>query len=191
MTTNKNTGLDNYRFFGLDNYRFVNIDERYGDEVPVEIQDYMTINPDGRFFEWEDGIYERIDGIGVMIAEVRMPYLEEGETPRVSRDFVESVMDTICVEGGLTNCWAWLSDYDPEKLEFSLRVRMDEEEGKICIYRVTEEVIRRGVRIILSGETDVPIEAVRMYAREWRYLDVDPVDADAVIQVGLFGRVIF
>ena len=181
------------KFFGLsqESYPFVNIDERFGDRVPVRLADYENFNPGGGFFEWEDGIYERIDGIGVMIAEVRMPYLEEGETPRVSRDFVESVMDTICVEGGLTNCWAWLSDYDPEKLEFSLQVRMDEEEGKICIYRVTEEVIRRGVEIILSGETDVPIEAVRMYAREWRYLDVDPVDADAVIQVGLFGRVIF
>jgi len=180
------------KYFGIDNsYQYMNLDERYGDRVPVKLSDYEEFNPSGSFFEWEDGIYERIDGIGVMIAEVRMPYLEERETPRVSRDFVESVMDTICVEGGLTNCWAWLSDYDPEKLEFSLRVRMDEEEGKICIYRVTEEVIRRGVRIILSGETDVPIEAVRMYAREWRYLDVDPVNADAVIQVGLFGRVIF
>ena len=180
------------KYFGIDNsYQYMNLDERYGDRVPVKLADYEELNPSGSFFEWEDGIYERIDGIGVMIAEVRMPYLEEGETPRVSRDFVESVMDTICVEGGLTNCWAWLSDYDPEKLEFSLRVRMDEEEGKICIFHVTEETIRRGVRLILSGETDVPIEAVRMYAREWRYLDVDPVDADAVIQVGLFGRVIF
>lgn len=190
MTTNKNTGLDN-RFFGIDDYRFVNIDERYGDEVPVEIQDYMRFNPEGHFFEWLDGIYEEVDGVGVKVAVVRLPCLGEGELPVVSRDFVESVMDTICIEGGVTNCWAWLSDYDPEKLEFSLRVRMDEEEGKICIYRVTEEVIRRGVRIILSGETDVPLEAVRLYAREWRYLDVDPVDADAVIQVGLFGRVIF
>ena len=180
------------KYFGIDNsYQYMNLDERYGDRVPVKLADYEEFNPSGSFFEWEDGIYERIDGIGVMIAEVRMPYLEEGETPRVSRDFVESVMDTICVEGGPTNCWAWLSDYDPEKLEFSLRVRMDEEEGKICIYRVTIETIQRGVQRILSGETEVPLEAVRMYAREWRYLDVDPVDADAVIQVGLFGRVIF
>ena len=63
--TNKNTGLDNCRFFGINNYRFVNIDERYGDEgVPVEIQDYMSLNPDGRFFEWSDGLYEEVDGVG-------------------------------------------------------------------------------------------------------------------------------
>ena len=91
------------KYFGIDNsYQYMNLDERYGDRVPVKLADYEELNPSGSFFEWEDGIYERIDGIGVMIAEVRMPYLEEGETPRVSRDFVESVMDTICVEGGLS-----------------------------------------------------------------------------------------
>lgn len=199
MTTNKNTGLDNCRFANLDNYRFVNIDERYGDEVPVEIQDYMRFNPDGHFFEWLDGIYEQIDGVGVKIAAVRLPCLGEGELPAVSRYFAEAVIIG-CIEGGATNCWARVLAYRPEKLTATLQMIPDEledcirsgelEEGSTGRYRVTIETIQRGVELILSGETDVPLETVRMYARDW-YIDMDSVEADMILQVGLFGKVIF
>lgn len=197
MTTN--AGLDNCRFANLDNYRFVNIDERYGDEVPVEIQDYMSLNPDGRFFEWMDGLYEEIDGIGVKVAAVRLPCLGEGELPSISRYFAEAVIIG-CVEGGATNLWARVLEYQPESLTATLQMLPDEledcirsgelEEGSTGIYRVTIETIQRGIQRILSGETDIPLETIRMYAREW-YLDVDSVEADRILQVGLFGRVIF
>ena len=179
------------KYFGIDNsYQYMNLDERYGDRVPVKLSDYEEFNPSGSFFEWEDGIYEEVDGIGVMIAEVRMPYLEEGETPRVSRQFVESVIVT-CIEGGATNRWARVLDYQPEGLTATLQIRSGELEGGATgIYRVTAETIRQGVNLILSGETDVPLETVRLYAREW-YLDVDSVEADMILQVGIFGKVIF
>ena len=189
MTTNKNTGLDNCRFANLDNYRFVNIDERYGDQVPVEIQDYMSLNPDGRFFEWSDGLYEEIDGVGVKIAVVRLPLLGEGELPAVSRYFAEAVIG--CIEGGATNRWARVLAYQPERLTATLQVRSGGlEEGTPGIYRVTIETIQRGVQRILSGETEVPLETIRLYARDW-YIDMDTIEADMILQVGLFGKVIF
>lgn len=187
MTTNKN----NYRFFGIDNYRFVNIDERYGDQVPVEIQDYMSLNPDGRFFEWIDGLYEEIDGVGVKVAAVRLPCLGEGELPSVSKYFAEAVIIG-CVEGGAINRWARVLDYQPEGLTATLLIpdERELEEGSTGIYRLTIETVQRGVELILSGKTDVPLEAVRLYAREW-YMDVDPFEADMILQVGIFGKVIF
>jgi len=199
VSNTNQAGIDNYRFFGIDNYRFVNIDERYGDQVPVEIQDYMTINPDGRFFEWTDGLYEEVDGVGVKIAVVRFPLLGEGEVPAVSKHFAEAVI-VGSVEGGATNRWARVLAYRPEKLTATLRLLPDKledciqsgelEEGATGIYRVTIETIQQGVQRILAGETDVPLEAVRLYARDW-YLDIDSVEADMILQVGLFGRVIF
>jgi len=198
-TNNKNAGLDNCRFANLDNYRFVNIDERYGDEVPVEIQDYMRFNPEGHFFEWLDGIYEEVDGVGVKVAVVRLPLLGEGELPAVSRHFTEAVIIG-CIEGGATNRWARVLSYQPEKLTATLQMIPDEledcissgelEEGSTGIYRVTIETIQRGVQRILSGETEVPLETIRLYAREW-YMDIDSIEADTILQVGIFGKVIF
>ena len=121
---------------------------------------------------------------------------------RVTRRFVESVV-VACVEGGVSNCWAVFSWYEPDKAKVTLRMRKDEledciqsgelEEGATGIYRVTAEVIRRGVKLILSGETDIPSETVRAYAREWGRSDFDfgSIEADSIIQVGLFGRIIF
>jgi hypothetical protein len=121
---------------------------------------------------------------------------------RVSRQFVESVIVT-CLEGGVSNCWAVFSWYRPEEATVTLRVRKDEWEdgirsgeflaGETGIYRVTAETIRQGVNIILSGETDLPLETVRAYAREWRRSDFDfgSIEADLILQAGVFGRIIF
>lgn len=195
MTTNNNC-----RFFNLDSYRFVNIDERYGDQVPVEIQDYISINPDGHFFEWLDGLYEEVNGVGVKIAVVRLPLLNEGELPAVSRRFAEAVIIG-CIEEGATNRWARVLAYRPEKLTATLQMIPDELEARISSgelkegstgrYRVTIETIQRGVQRILSGETDVPLETVRLYARDWWYIDMDSIEADMILQVGIFGKVIF
>jgi hypothetical protein len=121
---------------------------------------------------------------------------------RVTRRFIESVVVT-CVEGGITNSWAVFSWYRPEEATVTLRVRKDEWEDGIRsgeflasetgIYRVTAETIRQGVNLILSGETDLPLETVRAYAREWRRSDFDfgSIEADLILQAGVFGRIIF
>ena len=121
---------------------------------------------------------------------------------RVTRRFIESVVVT-CVEGGITNSWAVFSWYKPKEATVTLRIRRDEledgilagefESGETGRYQITAEVIKRGVELILSGETDLPSETVRAYAREWGRSDFDfgSIEADSIIQVGLFGRIIF
>ena len=118
----------------------------------------------------------------------------------VSRYFAEAVI-VGCIEGGATNLWARVLAYQPEKLTATLQIIPDEledcissgelEEGSTGRYLVTIETIQRGVQRILSGETDVPLETVRMHARDWRYIDLDSIEADMILQVGLFGNVIF
>lgn len=44
---------------------FINEDERYGDPVQVTVEDYRELNPDGRFAQDEDGIYE--DGVRIAV----------------------------------------------------------------------------------------------------------------------------
>jgi len=104
-----------------------------------------------------------------------------------------------CVGGG-SNWWGHFFGYKPEELEVSIRLREQIREGGkrlvefeegLTVYRVDYRVIQRGVKIILSGETDVPLEVVRMYARDWTFYHVDSVEADLILQVGLFGRRVF
>lgn len=192
------------QYYGIDNsYRFINEDERYGDRVPVKLTDYERFNPDGSFFEWYDSIFERVSGVDrdetVKIAEVRILYSEDG-APLVTRGFVQYVLDT-CVEGG-SNWWADFYDFKPENLEVSLHIREKIREGgrrlgefeeceTVTTFHVTEEVIQRGVQIILSGETDIPVETVRLASLDWSYYEIDPTEADLVLQAGVFGRIIF
>lgn len=121
---------------------------------------------------------------------------------RISRQFIESVIVT-CVEGGITNCWAVFSWYKPKEATVTIRIRRDQledgilagefESGETGRYQITAEVIKRGVELILSGETDLPSETVRAYASQWRRVDfdVDSVAADIILQAGMFGKVIF
>jgi hypothetical protein len=37
---------------------YVNVDERYGERVPVTIEDYRKLNPEGKFEEWNEQIKE-------------------------------------------------------------------------------------------------------------------------------------
>lgn len=188
------------KYFGIDNsYQYMNLDERYGDRVPVKLADYEELNPSGSFFEWYDGIFERLDGGSVKIAEVRLLYLEDGESPLVTRGFAQYVLMT-CLEGG-SNWWADFFDFKPEEMEVSLRVRekireggrrlVEFEEGETGAFHVTEETIRRGVQVILSGETDIPEETVRLASLDWSYYDLDSPEADAILQAGIFGRRVF
>ena len=187
-------------FFGMDyeSYGFINIDEAYGDEVPVRLEDYREFDPENHYFEWYDGIYREFEGNATRVAIVRMPCLENGELPPVARGFVEHVLAE-CVGGG-SNWWGHFFGYKPEELEVSIRLREQIREGGkrlvefeegLTVYRVDYRVIQRGVKIILSGETDVPLEVVRMYARDWTFYHVDSVEADLILQVGLFGRRVF
>jgi len=121
---------------------------------------------------------------------------------RISRQFIESVV-VGCVEGVCSNNWAWFSGYKPGKPEVTVHMRKEEieegiqlgefEEGDDFTFRVTSQVIRRGVQTILGGETDLPSETVRAYASQWRRVDfdVDSVAADIILQAGIFGKVIF
>lgn len=42
----------------IDMSIYINIDERYGDPVPVTLDDYKTLNPDGQFEQTENQIIE-------------------------------------------------------------------------------------------------------------------------------------
>lgn len=48
---------------------YVNISERYGDEVPVVLSDYLELNPTGEFTQTDEGIFEVVNGESVKIAE--------------------------------------------------------------------------------------------------------------------------
>jgi hypothetical protein len=49
--------------------KHMNISEKYGDRVEVAIEDYKAINPNGKFFENESGIYEIVNDKAEKIAE--------------------------------------------------------------------------------------------------------------------------
>ena len=54
---------------------YVNIDERYGGQEITTREtcqdDYQELNPEGKFYSTDDGIYEVIDGKNIKIAEAQ------------------------------------------------------------------------------------------------------------------------
>ena len=56
---------------------YINIDERYGENVPVTIEDYKELDPEGEFKEdwamygdeWIRVIVEKRDGAEIIVAE--------------------------------------------------------------------------------------------------------------------------
>lgn len=77
MTNLKNTDLTQKHYDAIKDTQkdktvmtvYINISERYGDPVPVTVQDYLDLNPEGDFSADESGIYEGYE----QIAEVQAP----------------------------------------------------------------------------------------------------------------------
>lgn len=86
------------------------------------------------------------------------------------------------IEGGV-NYWAQVSDYDPDNGKATLYEIGDESEV-IGIHKVSTKTIERGLRLALESEH----EGIRMIA----VTDIpDAVEADIIVQLGLFNEVIY
>lgn len=86
------------------------------------------------------------------------------------------------VEGG-TNYWAQSSGYKPNEGKVTLW-EMDEEGKPVNVHKVDLSVIRKGLKIALESE----YEHIRIIA----VTDIlDAEEADVVVQLGLFGEVVY
>jgi hypothetical protein len=94
---------------------------------------------------------------------------------------INDIFITAC-EGGV-NYWARVSNYSPENGTAKLH-EVGDENSVIAIHSLNSSVIRKGLKLALESE----YEGIRKIA----VIDIhDAIEADIIVQFGLFGEVIY
>jgi|DEB0MinimDraft_3_1074331.scaffolds.fasta_scaffold33890_5 hypothetical protein len=103
-----------------------------------------------------------------------------------TEDLYKAILIT-AVEGG-TGYWAQVSGYKPDEC----RATLHEIEGG-DIHTVNAEVIKRGIEEIAEGGivNSAITDTCRMREPERLALNADAEVADCIVQVGLFGNLIY
>lgn len=99
---------------------------------------------------------------------------------------------TTAVEGGI-NYWAAVSNYDPDNGTVTV-YDMDEEaeSGEMVEYEVNLDTIARGVRKLVNYFAPTDKIALRLAIRtNGEDGDFDSCDADAILQFGIFGQLVY
>lgn len=95
------------------------------------------------------------------------------------------------VEGG-TGYWAQVSEYRPDECTVMLKDIYDTDSSN-ANYKVDDEVIKRGIRLVSEGGilNNALTEIIRMNDPEALALHADAEVADCIVQVGLFGELVY
>jgi hypothetical protein len=119
----------------------------------------------------------------------------------VSAEFVHDVFVTAC-EGGI-NAWCEIDQYhwsdgsrNPDLYGFFAIVRAhDIDDFDVAKFRVDASVIAAGLRRIAAGPVEYLGEGLRATIVQATIAgdagEIDAGDADTIVQVGLFGKVIY
>lgn len=90
------------------------------------------------------------------------------------------------IEGGI-NYWACVVDYQPDNGYAKIRVTNDETDHLDKEFEVSRGKIRRGLQLLKESEN----EGLRNVHLSITSEDYDSSDADACIQMAIFGDVLF
>jgi hypothetical protein len=104
-------------------------------------------------------------------------------------------MFTTAMEGGI-GYWSECSEYRWDREEFYaviVDICDEDDNGKRPVYTIDREVIERGMKMLVEGGhnvyvADYVIESILSLGEDGDY---DAGDADNVVQLGLFGKVVY
>lgn len=118
--------------------------------------------------------------------------LEQEQTDALKREqYLKDVLIT-AVEGG-TGYWAQVSKYDPDRGTVILWEN-ESDEAEPVPHQVNLGVIERGIRLIFAGQTNIARyirEDVIVNSVDNDYSRGDAETADCIVQVGLFGKLVY
>lgn len=121
----------------------------------------------------------------------------------LSADFLSSVLIT-AFDGNYGGCWYWCSPYGDDWLKTddddwtNVQIALDEETGIPVVdshshFNADHLVVRNGIQMIMSG--DLIDDSIKAYVVAGVLEDdagnIDSIAADCIIQVGIFGKVVF
>lgn len=109
----------------------------------------------------------------------------------VTRDEAFKDVFYAAIEGGV-NYWAAVTDYDVDDARVVLS-DIEDEDGER--WEVTTATVGKGIETIVAGGAEVNREILRqaslIHHGHYDLADVDAWVADVVVQVGLFGEIVF
>lgn len=102
---------------------------------------------------------------------------------------------TTAIEGGI-NYWASVSEYhfenpdgEDDLVGFFATIHDEENGGKT--YRVDRKVIASGLQNARKAQINWSVERPPLFFTEDSDWDFDAMDADVIVQLGLFGEVVY
>ena len=121
-----------------------------------------------------------------------MTTTNQNYTLRVQHTVPHEVLENIiicAVEGG-SNYWAEFTEYDPTDGQVSVRVR-DREEPSTTVHLIKPKAIMHGLQILMEEMPNSIAAKNVLMEITGDYGHVDADDADAILQLSVFGEVIY
>ena len=121
-----------------------------------------------------------------------MTTIDQNYALRIQHTVPHEVLENIiicAVEGG-SNYWAEFTKYDPTDGQVSVRVR-DREEPSTTVHLIKPKAIMHGLQILMEEMPNSIAAKNVLMEITGDYGHVDADDADAILQLSVFGEVIY
>jgi hypothetical protein len=107
------------------------------------------------------------------------------------KEFLEDILVT-AIEGGI-GYWSRTKFYKPSECKAIIK-EVGDDGSSIAEFTITEDVILKSLNKIINRETEMYDEFVKTVLYADKYNDASEIDAeiaDVIIQIGLFGEVVY